>query len=117
MGIIIVFSREINQLYPTSKMIAYAILSNSSPGMTKSLSQQGQALQRRDVFVHQVHFTRYSLFSHRRQGLLQLGLIAYTNLVALFANDMIPGGQNTQGMIKSYHLMETAATDAVIFSQ
>lgn len=98
-------------------MIAYTILSNSAPGMTKSLSLQGQALQKTGSLQLSGEFTRHSLFSRCWNCLLQLGLITYTNLIALFANDMIPGGQNTQGMIRSYHLMETAATDAVILSQ
>lgn len=96
-------------------MIAYAKL--SSPAWhDKEPLLQGQALQKRSLRLSG-EYTRHSLFSHRRHSLLQLGIITYTNLIALFANDMIPGGQNTQGMIRSYHLMETAATDAVILSQ
>lgn len=85
--------------------------------MTKSLPLQGQALPKTGCLQLSGEFTRHSLFSRRRNSLLQLGLIAYTNLIALFANDMIPGEQNTQGMTWSYHFMETAATDAVILSQ
>ncbi|MHA6532862.1 hypothetical protein [Paenibacillus sp. BAC0078] len=56
-----------------------------------------------------------SLFSYRWQIFRQLGWIANANLIALFANDMIPGGQNPHIIVSRVHLMETAATDAVKF--
>ncbi|WP_249896921.1 hypothetical protein [Paenibacillus sp. PK3_47] len=47
---------------------------------------------------------------------MQLLGITNANLVALFANDMIPGGHDAYGAVIMYiHFMETAASNAVKF--